>query len=284
MLPNFLIIGAQKSGTTSLYRYLQLHPDVFMPRRKEPDFFVAERRWPMGLDWYEAHFAAAGDAVAIGEASTTYTMHPHYAGVPERIADVLGAPKLVYLLRDPIDRARSDYLHYRFPPESDAREFFDREHRSIREALLENPLYLDTSRYAMQLERYFEVFPREQILVVTTDELAKERDATITRVLTFLGVDPARGPATYDSGEHNRTDELLVPKPWLDAVRANPIGARLFRRLPYRVQQSIGRERVDTSVGVRDADLRATLADLLRDDVARLRELLGPDFDGWGIA
>src|SRR5204863_2222453 len=85
MLPNFLIIGAQKSGTTSLYRYLQMHPDVFMPRNKEPDFFVAERNWPMGLDWYEAHFAAARDAIAIGEASTTYTMYPHYAGVPERV-------------------------------------------------------------------------------------------------------------------------------------------------------------------------------------------------------
>src|SRR3954463_6324498 len=86
MLPNFLIIGAMKGGTTSLYHYLRPHPEVFMPVTKELHFFVAEKNLLLGPGWYERRFRGAGDAIAVGEASTDYTKYPLYQGVPERIA------------------------------------------------------------------------------------------------------------------------------------------------------------------------------------------------------
>lgn len=283
MLPTFVIIGAQKAGTSSLYQYLTAHPDVFMPQRKEPDYFVAERGWDNGRDWYESLFADAGGAIAVGEASVSYTMFPHYAGVPARMAAVMPDARLVYLLRDPVERARSDYLHYRYPPKAPARKFVTIEQLPIERALLENPLYLDTSRYAMQLEQYLEHFDREQILVVTTDELAADRNATVRKVLAFIGVDPARAPATFD-GEYNRTEDLRVPVEAIERLKRLPLVGTVGRLLPRRVRESIGMRTVPTEEGEMSDELRARVTVLLRDDVARLRPLLGDDFDGWGIA
>src|SRR5207244_11766706 len=86
MLPTFLVIGAMKSGTTSLYRYLQAHPDVYMSEEKELNYFTGGQNWERGVSWYEAQFEKAGSARAIGEASTNYTNYPQIAAVPERIA------------------------------------------------------------------------------------------------------------------------------------------------------------------------------------------------------
>ena len=111
-LPNFIVIGAMKSGTTSLFHYLQAHPQVFMSPLKEVEFFVEEKNWRRGMDWYRAQFAGASPgALAIGEASTAYTKYPEYPGVPERIASSLPDARLIYILRDPIERIRSHYQH-----------------------------------------------------------------------------------------------------------------------------------------------------------------------------
>jgi hypothetical protein len=86
-MPNFLVIGAMKGGTTALYRYLQPHPEVFMPPVKALEFFVAEANWRRGAQWYRRQFAGAGsNEVAVGEASNAYTKYPRFMGVPERIA------------------------------------------------------------------------------------------------------------------------------------------------------------------------------------------------------
>jgi Sulfotransferase family len=183
MLPNFLLIGAMKAGTTSLYRYLREHPQVFMPPEKELHFFAAPERWSRGRDWYEARFAAAADgAVAVGEASPTYAMYPEFAAVPERVAALLPDARLLYTVRHPIERMRSHYLHQ-------VRR--GREHAPIERALVADPRYLDTSRYALQLERYLDRFPAERLLVITAEELRDDRLATVGRVLEFLGADPA---------------------------------------------------------------------------------------------
>lgn len=111
MLPNFLIIGAAKSGTTSLYRYLRDHPQVFMAHSKELKFFASRTRWGFGPGWYAWQCSDADGAVAIGEASPSYTRYPQRRGVPERVAQVLPDARLVYLIRHPIERMRSHYLH-----------------------------------------------------------------------------------------------------------------------------------------------------------------------------
>ena len=121
-LPTFLIIGTMKGGTTSLHRYLRQHPEVFMPERKELNFFLdeyagppidppEERNWSRGITWYERQFAGAERERAVGEASANYSRYPTYPGVAERIAEVVPQMKLIYLMRNPIDRVLSHYLH-----------------------------------------------------------------------------------------------------------------------------------------------------------------------------
>src|SRR5437016_1007207 len=109
-MPSFIVIGAQKAGTTSLDSYLRTHPQVAMSSVKETNFFVEERAWGKGRRWYEGLFDAAGTATAVGEASPTYSMFPLFAGVPERMARLLPEARLIYLVRDPIERIRSAYI------------------------------------------------------------------------------------------------------------------------------------------------------------------------------
>ena len=108
MLPNTFIIGAGKSGTTSLWLYLNRHPDIALSRNKEPAFFVRPN-FREDLDWYESLFEPAR---IVGEASTVYTAHPVFDGVPERIHSLVPTPKLIYLVRDPVERAISHYVEH----------------------------------------------------------------------------------------------------------------------------------------------------------------------------
>lgn len=283
MLPNFVIIGAQKSGTSSLEQYLRLHPDVAMCPIKEPDFFVEERNWGRGLAWYESLFDDAGGAVAVGEASTSYTMFPRYRGVPERIVETLPDVRLVYLVRNPIERARSDYLHYRFPVRGRATQHVVAERRPIGQALLENEIYLDTSRYAMQLEQYLDLVLRERILIITTDSLARDRVQTMRKVFAFIGVDPDRGPDAFEE-EFNRTDSLRVPRPTFERLSAIPLADKLVALLPMKVRREVKSRPIDLTKAEMSEELRARIGDELRDDVRRLRALMDDDFDGWGLA
>jgi hypothetical protein len=134
LLPNILVIGAAKSGTTSLAPYLPGHPQAYMPRF-EPHYFTAERRWKLGQAWYENLFKEAGSAVAVAEKSASYSRYPLYQGVPDRIAALVPDIRIVYLVRHPLQRMRSEYLH---------RLLNGKESRSL----------VDTSRYALQSDRY----------------------------------------------------------------------------------------------------------------------------------
>jgi len=292
--PNFLIIGAMKAGTTSLSRYLHAHPQVFMSRPKELHFFTEEYRWSRGIDWYEERFRDAAGAVAIGEASVSYTMYPRFKGVPGRIARVLPNVRLVYLMRDPIERMRSHYLHYRYPAET-VFTIHRREKRSIGEALLSDREYgyVDTSRYALQVEQYLEHIARDAILLVTSEELKNNRAEVMRRVYRFLEVDEDFTPPNLGR-EYLRTADRRAPRPWLLAVRRR----RSYRAAAARVYPAIGRRfprtmragasrlstrMVDPRLGEISETLRRELADLVRDDVSRLRAYMPAGFDGWGI-
>ena len=164
-LPNFLLIGAMKAGTTSMYHYLRAHPQVYMPTFKAPEFFAGKALSTRGVDWYRKQFAGAGpEAVAIGEASNVYTKYPHYPGVPERIAELIPDVRLLYIVRDPVARIRSHYQ---------TRVAEGAEKLPLLEALATNSIYLDYSRYAMQIEQYLEHFPDEQLLVTTAEALRR---------------------------------------------------------------------------------------------------------------
>lgn len=278
MLPNFLVIGAIKAGTTSLYHYLRAHPEVFMPRDKELDFFTAEFNWRLGQSWYEQQFEDTGTASAIGEASPRYAAYPVYGGVPGRIAKVLPDARLIYVVRHPVERMRSHYLHL---------ALYRKEQQPIEKALLSVPIYLAASRYALQVEQYLEYFRREQILVLTSEQLRDLRADTLHKVYEFLGVDPTWTDGNHDR-EYNESNTKRIPRRfappvtrllWVsrhtpDSVK-RPLG-KLYRRLGMRGVQP---NRASFS-----EEFRYQLEELLRDDIRRLRSYMGKDFDGWGLA
>ena len=276
MLPNFLVIGAMKSGTTSLAHYLRAHPEVYVPDKKELYFFTAEDNWDRGIDWYEAQFRAAGDARAVGEASVGYSMHPRFDGVPERIAKVLPEVRLIYLVREPVERMISQYRHH---------AWHGWEVLPIDRALRENPVYLDTSRYAMQIERYLDHFGRDAFMVIRTEQLKSDRAATLRTVFDFLGVESRSEIDNVDREFHTSAGKRRV-RPIAGSVQSNTVYRTVSRFIPLRVRRSLyrlGTEWISEQPGI-SVGLRAHLHDRLRPDVLRLMEYANdPGFDGWGI-
>jgi hypothetical protein len=277
-LPTFLIIGTMKGGTTSLYHYLSAHPEVFMSPTKELHYFVAEKNLSRGIGWYRQQFDAAGDAKAVGEASPDYTKYPLYQGVPERIASLMPTVRLVYVVRNPLERIRSHYLH------DLAR---GRERRPIGDAVPGNEHYLAPSRYALQIERYLEHLPREQLLVLTSEGLRHDRYAAMRRVHEFIGVTPGLSTPVPD-GEFNATDRKTAPGLLLRAARQVPGTARLRLLAPRQVmaaERLLGRTRrpIDLDAGTMSEELQQWVLRELEPDLARLGAHVGEEFDAWGL-
>ena len=200
-LPDFLILGAQKAGTTALYAYLRRHPAITGPRWKEVSYF--DRHYRRGRAWYRGNFPVRWSSRGlVGEASPSYLFHPL---APERAAALVPDAKLIAILRNPVERAYSHYQH---------EVSFGREPLSFEQALereeermageLErmradaayfshawwNYTYLARGHYAEQLERWHAAFPPEQLLVLSNEELSAQPAASYARVLGFLGAEP----------------------------------------------------------------------------------------------
>jgi hypothetical protein len=276
-LPNFLIIGAMKSATSSLRAYLQEHPQVFVPAQDELHFFVEEHNWSRGLDWYRAQFAAADGAHAVGEKSPTYTMYPVFQGVPDRIAKVLPDVRLVYVVRHPVERMRSQYQHFLAT---------GNERRPIEEALVVGSDYHLYSCYATQVEQYVEHFDRDRLLVITTEDLRERREDTVRRVLAFLDLDTTWTPPNLDREAH-RTGEKRVSPALLSRARRMSGYQRMVRLVPSGLRGAVVRAAsrpFDPAETVVPPDLARSLEESFRPEVARLRSYLPPDWNGWGIS
>lgn len=225
-LPYFLIIGAQKGGTTSLYNDLVQHPQVAGALRKELHYFDINNH--RSVNWYRAHFPILGRSTRItGEASPYYLFHP-YASV--RIKDLLPDVKLIVMLRNPIDRAWSHYHHeitrgfeklsFEQAIEAESRRVGDpstigADSNSDAACHHRHFSYLARGRYAQQLRRWFEFFPREQMLVLKSEEYFEDPATTYCQLLEFLGLDglqPVRRRWLKQGGYNNRIDGRLRSK------------------------------------------------------------------------
>lgn len=280
-LPNLIVIGGLKCGTTSLHHYLNAHPEIEMSRPKELNFFVEELNWGLGTNWYRSHFT--GTAPVRGETSPHYTNRPFFEGVAERMAATLGDDaRLVYMVRHPIDRLLSHYLH-------NLGGGYDE--RPLEEAVAdERSSYVQRSRYAFQLEPYLEAFGPERVLVITREELARERVETMRRVFAFAGVDPSFRSEDFErewetgSGKTKggfRLMDRAVRMPGLRALDRN------FDRLPERLRWLVERvvhdpERGEAPKPQLPPALRERLAAAFRPDTERLEALVGRSF-GWDL-
>jgi hypothetical protein len=203
-LPDFLVLGAQKAGTTALYEYLRRHPQISGPSWKEVSFF--DRHWARGESWYRGNFpnVARTRGKHVGEASPSYVFHPL---APRRVQEVVPEARLIVLVRNPVDRALSQYNHEvalgREPlPFEEALDVEEERLRGEQERMAADPRYFSREwwshtykargRYAEQLERWLAVFPREQLLVLPSDDLGSEPARAHAQVLEFLGASPQR--------------------------------------------------------------------------------------------
>jgi hypothetical protein len=274
-LPNLLIVGAAKCGTTSLHNYVNAHPEISMSETKELDFFVLDGTWSNGIDWYKKNFDPTSKIR--GESSTSYTRGRHAEGVAARVESVLSEVKLIYKVRDPIVRIRSDYHHHRATGV---------ERRDLAAALAdsENP-YVQASMYGSQLTPYVDHFGAHRILVETQERLLSERQACLSRIFRFLEVDDQ-----LDLVELDRTWERSEGKGWAYSLswKLRQRGIQLPRALRWPAQR-LSRSRLlgGASSSARppeiDEALRMTLVARLEPEMAILRELTGMSFDEWSL-
>lgn len=177
-LPHFVIIGAMKSATSSLYDQLAGQPGIFMSTPKEPNFFSDADRYSNGMSWYSSLFADAEEGSLLGEASTHYTKLPTHPETVRRLKEHLPDARFIYLMRHPVNRLISHYIH-----EWSTGIF----HCGIEEAIDKCPELVAYGRYAMQLEPYFEAFGRTAVLPVFFDHLLSEPQAELERICRFIG-------------------------------------------------------------------------------------------------
>lgn len=265
-LPDFVVIGAMRSGSTSLYRHLADHPEVWMDH-KEIHFF--DRRFEYGVDWYKSVFPAeAQGAKAYGEATPSYLYDREAIG---RMAEVLPHARLLAILRDPVERAYSHYWMDR------AR---GREHRpfeavvdeELRDGFGSDSAYLDRGRYQPQLECVCRHFPREALHVVLLDDLEQAPGETFAGVCRFVGVDPSFSPphigervnrfVSFRSQRLQRARKQ-VPKVFRARLVLNRLNAKKVEYPPMAEAT------------------RARLRDVFVEDNRALAAWMGRDLSGW---
>lgn len=300
-MPNFLLIGAAKAGTSSLYYYLKQHPQIYMPSsrtQKEPDFFSLEgekleypgphgtfkmRNCITEIETYRALFDPVTTEKAIGEASTSYI---YSKKAPKRIQHYIPNAKLIAIIRDPVERAFSHYLYWAsqgFEPDTnfDFTKAIQAEPHRIRDGWSYNWHYIQRGFYYVQLERYFHCFDASQIKVYLYEDLVKDGVAVARDIFCFLGEDDTFVPNI--SKTHNKT---IVPKNrTLNQLlnRQNPIKSILKTILPANLHQNIAESLKKRNQGKPKLSpkTRKELIEVYREDILKLQGLIKRDLSNW---
>jgi Sulfotransferase family len=298
--PDFFIVGAPKSGTTALYSYLNQHPDVFLPARKDLPFFGQDLdlrfSWHYGreherLDQYLSWFSAAAGVKRIGDACVWYLLSTCAA---EEIRAFAPHARIVAILRNPADMMYAQHSQFLTNLNENLPDFADalaaeveraKGRRIPRHAHLPRGLqYRETARYAEQIERYFSAFGRERVHVLLYDEFCSNTADEVRKVLQFLGVDDS-APLNLKVVNANRSVRsrllqriAMAPPTRLEAVYhgltpkvTHGVAARAVERLNLREEP---RPQMDCA-------LRSRLVDEMASDVRRLSELLDRDLSAW---
>lgn len=277
--PDFIGIGAQRTGSSWIYACLLQHPGLCAPQ-KEINFFSRERNWSRGFSWYEGIFADCPPGALAGEFSTSYLADPR---TPERIFDRYPTARLIVSLRHPVDRAYSGYLN-------DIVAGVVTPETPFAEALRAQPKYIDDGRYATHLGNYLQRFSRDQIHVSLFDDARTDPLATIQEMYRFLGVDPDFRPAMLD----RPVGAGRVPRfQWLERGLLDSAGAfrrnRVLRPLWWRAKRlglgdrlrSLNTSQAGKQPAALDPDERRSLAQEFEPEISGLEDLLQIELPHW---
>jgi hypothetical protein len=262
-----------KCATTTLWTMLRRHPQVFMTlEEKEPGFFSRDEVFARGWPWYESLFFGSGNKLAVGEGTTGYTKKAIYPNASQRIASYLPDVKLIYIVRNPLERIESHWRH-----------LLGRGERVSFEDLLSRPDVVDTSRYWRQISAYREHFEDEQILVLFFEDFVQDPGAVLERCFEFLGVDPSLGltdsnlivNASTDYGVDGPLIRFVRKLPGVESIKlaapvfSKAVGAKLRRPMP--------------EPPIWPAELRQQVIDQLADDSAMFLRHYDKPTDWWQL-
>lgn len=291
ILPTFLIIGASKCGTTSLWTYLDRHPDVFWADPKEPMFFNWDAHYDQGVEWYANLFANAGDKQAVGEATTSYTYAPHSPNVPERMHKLLPDCKLIYMVRPPTARTYSHYIQ-----ELQVREWAPEGELGTFESALEKcPMLVDAGMYMKQIENFLRYYEKDQLKVLLLEDLKSNPIKLLNEVQAFLELEARdlhftrRAVAENIRGSHHVRNELNKR---LNTIKAVPGIKMLSRAFPKSLKSKVYHGMTSSSavrkIASLDLDVAPPLAETndrlreqFREPNRQLAEFLGRDLSHW---
>ncbi len=294
-LPDFLLIGGMKCGSTSLHDQLVTHPQLAEPQFKEPGFFSRDERFAHGMERYLTIFSEAAADQLLFESSTCYTRHPHFGAVAQRIHEHLPDIKLVYIMRHPVDRLYSHYRHAMLEGAGHGEPVV-----SLEAALASSEEYFDTGCYLRQIEQYTAFYPRDRFFFLTLEELKTDPDAVLGGLQRFLGIDvveglgskkgpsnqiEARATSSNASGLKERLQRNPVVRLIKQAVPV-PVRARIMRAV---MESPIVRARMTAKTDAFMAQLSPLTDEMRAELLARyeapnraLAEFLGRDLpDSW---
>lgn len=284
--PNLFIIGAMKSGTSSLFSYLGTHPEVFPSLKKETNHFSRKANWSDSDEDYLQLFAPAKDEKYLLEASTEYSKRPFRDGVAERLHAFNSSAKIIYVMRDPFERVISQYKHM---------VRTRRESRILSEAIKTPSDYLSNSCYAYQVSPYIEIFGKDSVYTETFESLIDEPGKFCSRLFDWLGIEPGFVPPNL--GRKFNVSSTKIEKSLDSSMRARLINQ--VKRFPLvesitpgfarRIALSIIPKKEVVDFGSREiqADFKKTkyiLGDMLSEWIQELSEVTGKNYAAWPSA
>jgi len=291
-LPNFICVGAQKAGTTTLYHLLNQHPDICLPQKKETHFFLnGTDKYSQGLKWYSSRFFdTCPQNTVVGEISPGYMYMPY---VPERIfSDVGPDVKLIFMLRNPIERAYSGYLMTkRIAAETlDFPEAISKEQERIHmnEHFQRIYSYANRGLYAKQIERYLEFFPIENMFFIVLETDFKENiQKTLSHLCTFLEVSP------YEFNTNIKSNPALEPKKKMlmyflyshHLITLRKVLKYLlpFTKIRHKIKYKLSRmnlKKVESREPI-DPKTKKIMHDFFYEDIQKLERLIQRDLSHW---